>query len=110
VTEGFELPFYPVTPLARIRGCLLGGAVGDALGAPVEFLSLQEIRDKFGPAGIHDYARAYGRRGAIADDTQMTLFTAEGLLRATMRWLDRGNLPSSECRSSRLSPLAFDST
>ncbi|WP_233092152.1 ADP-ribosylglycohydrolase family protein [Pseudomonas sp. MF6772] len=27
--------------LERIKGCLLGGAVGDALGAPVEFLGLQ---------------------------------------------------------------------
>lgn len=27
----------------RIAGCLLGGAVGDALGAPVEFMSFDEI-------------------------------------------------------------------
>ena len=27
----------------RIRGCLFGGAVGDALGYPVEFLSEKEI-------------------------------------------------------------------
>ncbi len=40
------------------------------------------IRNKYGSAGITDYAAAYGRRGAITDDTQMTLFTAEGLLRA----------------------------
>ena len=67
-------------------GCLLGGAVGDALGAPVEFHSIHLIRDKYGSAGITDYVAAYGRRGAITDDTQMTLFTAEGLLRAiTMR-------------------------
>ena len=33
------------------RGCLLGGAVGDALGAPVEFMSLEEIRTRFGPRG-----------------------------------------------------------
>lgn len=32
-----ELQFGDVTPHARIRGCLLGGAVGDAFGAPVEF-------------------------------------------------------------------------
>jgi protein-tyrosine phosphatase len=40
--------------LSRIRGCLLGGAVGDALGAPVEFLSLGEIRAKFGPDGVRE--------------------------------------------------------
>ena len=29
---------------SRIRGCLLAGAVGDALGGPVEFMKLAEIR------------------------------------------------------------------
>jgi ADP-ribosylglycohydrolase len=75
---------------SRYRGCLIGGAVGDALGAPVEFLSYEEIVAEFGPAGITDYAPAYGRIGAITDDTQMTLFTAEGLLRAKARWLGKG--------------------
>ena len=72
------------------RGCLLGGAVGDALGAPVEFLSLKEIRARFGPADIQEYTEAYGRVGAITDDTQMTLFTAEGLLRAVSRYESKG--------------------
>jgi len=74
----------------RFSGCLLGGAVGDALGAPVEFMSLSEIRTRFGPNGIQDYAPAYGRRGTITDDTQMTLFTAEGMIRACNRAFDRG--------------------
>jgi len=74
----------------RSSGCLLGGAVGDALGAPVEFVSLSEIRRRFGPNGIEQYAPAYGRVGAITDDTQMTLFTAEGLIRAMLRFQDRG--------------------
>ena len=65
----------------RYRGCLLGGAVGDALGAGIEFLALAEIRDLHGPTGVTGYVPAYGRAGAITDDTQMTLFTAEGLLR-----------------------------
>jgi ADP-ribosylglycohydrolase len=69
---------------------LLGGAVGDALGAPVEFLSLAEIRAKFGASGIEELAPAYGRLGAVTDDTQMTLFTAEGLLRAEVRTQERG--------------------
>ena len=37
---------------SRFRGCLLGGAVGDALGAPVEFMRLDEIRHLYGPGGI----------------------------------------------------------
>ena len=76
--------------LGQFRGCLLGGAVGDALGAPVEFLSLAQIRARFGPAGVTGYAPAYGRAGAITDDTQMTLFTAEALIRTHNRFLDRG--------------------
>ena len=70
---------------SRFVGCLLGGAVGDALGAPVEFLRYSEIVARFGPAGITAYAPAYGRLGAITDDTQMTLFTAEGLIRDGVR-------------------------
>ncbi len=74
----------------QIRGSLLGGAVGDALGAPVEFLTLTEIKAAFGPAGIADFAPAYGRLGAITDDTQLTLFTAEGMLRSYVRAQLRG--------------------
>ena len=76
--------------LSRVRGCLLGGAVGDALGAPVEFMSLEEIRRNFGLGGILELAPAYGRVGAITDDTQMTLFAAEGLIRAQVRYPGRG--------------------
>lgn len=54
--------------------------MGDALGAPVEFLKLEEIRTRFRPDGIRDFSPAFGKIGAITDDTQMTLFTAEGLL------------------------------
>jgi ADP-ribosylglycohydrolase len=75
---------------ARVRGCLLGGAIGDALGAPVEFMSLAEIRRSFGADGLEEMAPAYGRVGAITDDTQMTLFTAEGLIRAQVRAVGRG--------------------
>ncbi|HET8734645.1 MAG TPA: ADP-ribosylglycohydrolase family protein, partial [Anaeromyxobacteraceae bacterium] len=67
---------------AHFRGCLVGGAVGDALGAAVEFKTWDEIRSEFGPAGLRDYSMCYRRIGAITDDTQMTLFTAEALLRA----------------------------
>ncbi|NLG32047.1 MAG: ADP-ribosylglycohydrolase family protein [Syntrophomonadaceae bacterium] len=74
----------------HFRGCLLGGAVGDALGAPVEFLSLEEIKRRFGPAGVTGLPKRPGGKNTITDDTQMTLFTAEGLLRAFTRQLERG--------------------
>jgi ADP-ribosylglycohydrolase len=70
---------------SRVRGCLLGGAIGDALGAGIEFASLPEIREQYGPDGVTDYVPAYGRRGAITDDTQMTMFTVDGLIRAHVR-------------------------
>lgn len=59
----------------RVLGCLLGGAVGDALGYPVEFLSEPEILRQYGPAGIKALAQA-GSPARVSDDTQMTLFAA----------------------------------
>lgn len=67
---------------SRVRGCLLGGAIGDALGAGIEFDSLDAIREAHGQEGVTDFVPAYGRRGAVTDDTQMTLFTVDGLIRA----------------------------
>ncbi|GAB1820575.1 ADP-ribosylglycohydrolase family protein [Herbidospora sp. RD11066] len=69
----------------RVRGCLIGGAIGDALGAPVEFDFLREIRAEFGAPGITDLTD-----GQITDDTQMTLFTVEGLIRGSVRGRERG--------------------
>jgi ADP-ribosyl-[dinitrogen reductase] hydrolase len=77
------------TIIDRFRGCLLGGAVGDALGAPVEFSSAESIFASH-PSGIREFQEAYGRVGAITDDTQMTLFTAEACLRSRHRWIDHG--------------------
>ena len=67
-----------VTTAARVRGCLLGGAIGDALGAPVSHLSLTEIRRLLGPRGVTGFV--YDGRGRISADTQMAMFTTEGLL------------------------------
>lgn len=69
----------------NFKGCLLGGAIGDALGAPVEFLFLDRIRASFGEQGLTDYAPIFGKLGLITDDTQMLLFTAEGLILAAVR-------------------------
>ena len=80
----------------HFAGCLLGGAVGDALGAPVEFLSTTDIQKKYGKDGITNFDSAFGKIGAITDDTQMTLFTAEGLLRAHCRGMHKGIGPAYE--------------
>jgi ADP-ribosylglycohydrolase len=63
----------------RVRACLLGGAIGDALGAGIEFDSLERIHRKYG-GPVVGYVPAYGRTGAVTDDTQMTLFAVEGLV------------------------------
>ncbi|MEW2166586.1 ADP-ribosylglycohydrolase family protein [Streptomyces sp. NPDC007084] len=71
---------------ARVRGALLGGALGDALGYPVEFDSLAAIRAAHGPRGVTGpVADAAGAVGRVSDDTQMTLFTVEGLRQAHER-------------------------
>ena len=75
----------------RIRGSLVGGAIGDALGYPVEFVnSYSGIQQRYGERGITRLdIRQYspGRdvqkdKAVVSDDTQMTLFTANGLLNA----------------------------
>ena len=66
--------------MGRVVGCLLAGAVGDALGAPIEFLSIDDIRREHGPDGVTTLLAP----GRFTDDTQMTLFTVEALMRAGM--------------------------
>ena len=80
----------------RYRGCLLGGAIGDALGWPVEFNKHKEIIKKYGESGITDLITTSTGKAEITDDTQMTLFTAEGILRAETRGKEKGisHIPS----------------
>lgn len=68
----------------RLHTSLIGGAIGDSLGAEIEFLSLDEIRRRF-PESVSVSPLHQGLRGAITDDTQMTLFTAEGMIGAHIR-------------------------
>lgn len=90
----------------RVLGCLLAGAIGDALGNPLEFETLETIRRLNPLPAPH----------LVTDDTQMTLFTAEGLIRAVdgddrltrvtdvlghayLRWLHTQGQPWSAIRS-----------
>ena len=73
----------------KCRGSLVGGAIGDAFGYPVEFVnSFEEIRARYGENGIEEYDLSYPWledkfiKALISDDTQMTLYTAEGLIEA----------------------------
>jgi ADP-ribosylglycohydrolase len=66
----------------RIRGSLIGGAAGDALGYPVEFMGSGEILVRYGREGITRFELDHSGFALVSDDTQMTLFTANGLLNA----------------------------
>lgn len=77
--------------LDKIRGSLIGGAVGDGLGYPIEFINSYEgIKKRYGDNGITrlDTTQWWlpddenSGKAWISDDTQMTLFTACGLLNA----------------------------
>ncbi|MDE0113908.1 MAG: ADP-ribosylglycohydrolase family protein [Albidovulum sp.] len=75
--------------VSPLHASLVGGAIGDSLGAEIEFLPLSEIRRRF-PEGVSELPVHQGLRGAITDDTQMTLFTAEGMIRAHVRGAEKG--------------------
>ncbi len=57
----------------QLAGCLLGGALGDALGYPVEFEKVSQMSQD------HDFDKIVDKP-IVSDDTQMTLFTANALL------------------------------
>ena len=64
----------------KFKGCLIGGAIGDALGYPIEFMKI----------GKNNKITRFEDKGIISDDTQMTLFTANGLLWGQTRFNLRG--------------------
>ena len=74
----------------RIRGSLIGGAIGDALGYPVEFISRRSILAQYGQRGITTFDLNREGKALISDDTQMTLFTANGLLLGVTRGFTHG--------------------
>lgn len=73
-----------------IRGCLMAGAAGDALGYTVEFMSRNHILSKYGKRGITKFDLDPQGKALISDDTQMTLFTANGMLMGVTRGYMRG--------------------
>lgn len=67
--------------LDRIRGCIIGGAVGDALGYPVAGMSWNEIKTKYGEGGITGYTyKGESEEIDFSALTQLMLFTATGIL------------------------------
>ena len=74
----------------KIRGCLMAGAAGDALGYEVEFMSYKQILSLYGERGITQFVLGDNNKALVSDDTQMTLFTANGLLLGITRCSMRG--------------------
>lgn len=73
-----------------IRGSLMAGAAGDALGYPVEFMSRNAILARYGDKGITMFKLDSDGKALVSDDTQMTLFTANGMLMGLTRGYMRG--------------------
>lgn len=82
-----------VAGMGRATGCIVGLAVGDALGYPHEFRRVAQVRQELGPDGITDFVALQDSRftrpfiigklhppGTFTDDTQMSLALAEALL------------------------------
>ncbi|MCD6327911.1 ADP-ribosylglycohydrolase family protein [bacterium] len=74
---------------SRYSGCVLGSAIGDAMGAPGEFMSHHRIKQFFGERGILDFHEYEGLPpGSYTDDTQMTIATAIGCIAVSRRRLE----------------------
>lgn len=66
----------------RARGVIVGLACGDALGAPVEFLSREALADRF-PAGLREFIGGGWldvAPGELTDDSRMMIDLAETLI------------------------------
>ena len=74
----------------RICGSLMAGAAGDALGYTVEFMSRNSILAHYGAKGITEFELSSDGKALVSDDTQMTLFTANGMLMGITRGAMRG--------------------
>lgn len=76
--------------LDLVSGCVFGGAIGDALGYPVEFMKYKNIINEYGDDGITEFDLRHSGKAEISDDTQMTLYTANALLYGETRGALRG--------------------
>ena len=73
------------------RGCLLGLAVGDAMGYTVNSHSLAEIQEDYGPSGLQGYDPVNGYAD-VTSCTQLAAFTANGLLFGLARGRSKGTM------------------
>lgn len=88
-----NLKFSGKYALSNYKACLKGGAIGDALGNPIEFDSISFIKKRYGKNGIQDLLVNSKGLAEITDDTQMTMFTADGIIKAIRKAADKTKLP-----------------
>ncbi len=68
--------------LDKVRGCMLGGAVGDALGYPVMNLNIDDIRKEHGENGISEYLLdENGKAGIIRYNTVIVIYCKWNFIR-----------------------------
>ena len=84
------------------RGALLGMAVGDAMGHPIDSRSLCEIHNDYGPGGLMGYDLS-GDYADITSYTQLAAFSANGLILG----LTRGQAQGRPTRLIRFLTLAI---
>ena len=101
--------------LSSCRGCLLGLAVGDAMGYTVDGKTWEDICRDYGPNGLLGYDLVNGR-AEVSSYTQIAAYVANGLLLGTTRgkqenfpkymnlavkeWARRQNLPRDPQKNS----------
>ena len=69
---------YNKNDLQKAKNVIFGLAIGDALGYPTEFMTLDRIKAKYGENGISELPQ----RALFTDDTQMSVAIAEALITA----------------------------
>lgn len=77
-----------------VRAVLLGGALGDAVGYRVEFDRYAQLAERYGPDGLAGLDEDPGALLQISDDTQMSLYTLDGL-QEVVEWANQGQ-PADE--------------
>ena len=95
----------------KYRGCLLGGAAGDALGYAIEFDREEAIAARYGSRGIRNYRLDKRGLAPFSDDTQMTLYTANSLLcslAALSAQASGGTQDSGSAQASSGAPTSSD--
>ncbi len=93
--------------LDKVRGCLYGGAIGDAMGAPAEWYSPGQIRELYGqitdfvPTLEDSERRRYRTEGRYTDDSHMVQALSQA-------YIDEGGHLDAHSFARRIVPLILE--